>query len=132
MIRKIKKNKIFAGVVFFAVVAFICYHAHVWAFSHAAAHRAQFGIGKALGSEIMIVPIIVFLAYHAWVHVIEPLFNARIAEIYDARETLRHEATKELMILNRHNKVIRVYKRKGNKLVCIKHPHRNNIIDRVQ
>lgn len=129
-----KTNKAFAIVsaIYVAAVAVICYFAHNWAFSSAAAHRAQFGIYNALGSEILIVPIIIVAAYFAYVKFIVPMYDARIAEIRSAYESLKASSCKEVLILNNKNKVIRVYKRRNNKLVCIKNPHINTVAERAE
>jgi hypothetical protein len=132
IVKQANRNFAITSAIYMAIVAVICYFAHNWAFGSAAAHRAQFGIYNAIGSEIMIVPIIIVAAYFAYVKFIVPMYDARIAEIKSAFNSLKSASCKEVLILNSKNKVIRVYKRRNNKLVCIKNPHINTVAERAE
>lgn len=132
IVRKTNRNFAIASAIYMAIVAVICYFAHNWAFGSAAAHRAQFGIYNAIGSEIMIVPIIIVAAYFAYVKFMVPMYDNRVAEIKSAFNSLKSASCKEVLIVNNKNKVIRVYKRRNNKLVVINNPRINTIAERAE
>ena len=131
IVKKTNRNFAIISVIYLAVVAVICYFAHNLAFDSAAAHRAQFGIYNAIGSEIMIVPMIIVAAYFIYVKFIMPIYDNRVAEIKSAFNSLKSASCKEVLIVNNKNKVIRVYKRRNNRLVVINNPRINTIAERA-
>lgn len=125
----IRKTEIVSFFYFFVVGA-LCVVAHNWAFSEAATYRAQYSIYGAIGGEILVVPFILVGALIIWVKIIGKKLEEEYQEVCDALEALKSDCTKEFLIV-RNNKVIRVYKKRGKKIVCYKNPKRNNLLDRI-
>lgn len=74
-IKKIKKSFAMVTTIYFAVIAIICYIAHTWAFSYAADFR---GTTHAIGSEILIVPMILVGSYFVFKYVIYNHFDCKL------------------------------------------------------